>query len=461
MALSANTVWEVRTTGSSTNGGGYVSGGTDWSQQDAAQYSVTDGVTAGTTTITSATANFGTDVVGNLIYVSGGTGSVAAARYQIISRTNATTIVVDRSTGLTAGTGVTLKIGGAVDHPNIVIPIMVSYNIVWIKTGTYDFSTGVTVATATYPYKIEGYNSTRGDGTAASVTLRATAAITMITGSNGGTAQSDMHVYRNLTLDGNSDTGTNATTIGSTGTGTLTAFINVIIKNWSGNGINGGSSTYPNVYGHNLEIYGCNKGISGASACTLNVMLYGCSIHDNTSHGVEQISGQGLTVVGCLFYDNGGSGLVYTGRLSLIQNCTAYNNTSHGFHNSASGWNLSWIRNCVSYGNGAKGFSKTGSTNEWMFNCAAAGNTTGQIDHSTAYQINCITTDLTGNPFTNAPSGDFSLNNTAGQGAILRAAGFPGVFPDGTTTGYLDIGAAQHQDSGGGSSVKGMRILGG
>ena len=64
MALSANTVLEVRNGGSDTNGGGFVTGaaGTDWSQQDAAQYSVTDGVTAGTTTITSATANFGTDV---------------------------------------------------------------------------------------------------------------------------------------------------------------------------------------------------------------------------------------------------------------------------------------------------------------------------------------------------------------------------------------------------------------
>ena len=52
--------------------------GTDHTLQDAAQYSVTDGVTNGTTTITSATANFGTDVVGNLMYVHGGTGIVAA-----------------------------------------------------------------------------------------------------------------------------------------------------------------------------------------------------------------------------------------------------------------------------------------------------------------------------------------------------------------------------------------------
>ena len=90
MALSASTILEVRSTGSDTNSFGFVTGasGTDWSQQDAAQYSVTDGVTAGTTTITSASANFGTDVVGNLIYVQGGTAPVTAGWDQITVRTN-------------------------------------------------------------------------------------------------------------------------------------------------------------------------------------------------------------------------------------------------------------------------------------------------------------------------------------------------------------------------------------
>ncbi len=58
MALSANTVWEVRgATGAVTNGGGYVtgSGTTDYSQQPGAQIAVVDAVANGTTTITSAT----------------------------------------------------------------------------------------------------------------------------------------------------------------------------------------------------------------------------------------------------------------------------------------------------------------------------------------------------------------------------------------------------------------------
>ena len=57
-AISNDTVFEVRTDGSDTNGGGFVTGasGTNWTLQAAAQYAVTDAVTAGVAT--SATANF-------------------------------------------------------------------------------------------------------------------------------------------------------------------------------------------------------------------------------------------------------------------------------------------------------------------------------------------------------------------------------------------------------------------
>ena len=85
MALSASGVWEVRTAGNDTNGGGFKSGasGTDYSQQDAKNtagnnISTTDAVSDGTTTITSATAAFTSAIVGNFIYLTGGTGSIAA-----------------------------------------------------------------------------------------------------------------------------------------------------------------------------------------------------------------------------------------------------------------------------------------------------------------------------------------------------------------------------------------------
>jgi hypothetical protein len=54
---------------------------------------------------------------------------------------------------------------------------------------------------------------------------------------------------------------------------------------------------------------------------------------------------------------------------------------------------------------------------------------------------------LSANPFTNGASNDFSLNSTAGGGAAVKAAGFPGVLNSGGT-GFIDLGALQVQASG-------------
>jgi hypothetical protein len=63
---------------------------------------------------------------------------------------------------------------------------------------------------------------------------------------------------------------------------------------------------------------------------------------------------------------------------------------------------------------------------------------------------------MTGDPFNNAASSDFSLNNTASAGAACRSAGWPGrIGALGATAGtnYMDIGALQAQPSAGGGTV--------
>jgi hypothetical protein len=50
---------------------------------------------------------------------------------------------------------------------------------------------------------------------------------------------------------------------------------------------------------------------------------------------------------------------------------------------------------------------------------------------------------LTASPFGTG----YMLNDTAGGGALLKAAGTPGDMLDGTNTNYLDIGALQRQES--------------
>ena len=55
--------------------------------------------------------------------------------------------------------------------------------------------------------------------------------------------------------------------------------------------------------------------------------------------------------------------------------------------------------------------------------------------------------------FTNAAGGDFSIGSTS----PAKATGYPGAFLGGST-GYLDIGAVQRQEAGGGGNAN---ILGG
>jgi len=60
---------------------------------------------------------------------------------------------------------------------------------------------------------------------------------------------------------------------------------------------------------------------------------------------------------------------------------------------------------------------------------------------------------ITAGPFTNSGSGDYSLNATAGGGVACKLAGYPGAFPGGTSTGFLDAGAVQTSGGGGGGST--------
>ena len=66
---------------------------------------------------------------------------------------------------------------------------------------------------------------------------------------------------------------------------------------------------------------------------------------------------------------------------------------------------------------------------------------------------------LSGDPFTNAASGDFTLNATASAGAAARAVGAPASILGVTGAGYPDIGVLQHQDAGGGSTGGGSSVV--
>ena len=350
MAIGAACVWEVRTTGNDTNGGGYAGGGTDWSQQDAAQYSVTDGVTAGTTTITSATANFGTDVVGNVMYVQGGTGSVTAGWYQIISRTNATTIVVDRSTGLTAGTGVTLKIGGAFATPGRLSNLLVSGNRAWVKSGTYTITTstvgpsGPFYQSTSVAGSVEGYNSTRGDRSTTQPELNA-GLITAVTLWRSACTNSAFN-FVNLCANGNAKASvTGFAHDGAQTSDLLCKAINCVSGFNNSNAVSCVADTcsgYGFISGIALDCYAvsCGHGFRNmrcfnciAKSCTTWGFLqdsqpegHWCCIADTCPDGFYQpnLNATGCIAINCTrgFNNNGGSS-------GQLLDCSGWNNTNN------------------------------------------------------------------------------------------------------------------------------------
>lgn len=455
MALSASTVWEIQTGGSDTNGGGYVSGGTDWSQQASPQYSVTDGVSAGTTTIISATAAFGTDVVGNIMYVAGGTGSITAGWYQITARTNSTTITVDRSTGLTAGTGVTLKIGGALASPGQACANAASGNALWLKAGTYSISStsnnvsGGRITTPngtgnTADARIIAYTTTRGDGVGFATLQVASSGVTSITVITPG---SDCYL-EGIDVDGQSKSAIQ----GFNSSNGAVVFQRCKARNCTANGMQAGN---------NWLIIGCLFTGNGGTVGTHFSLRLGsgaakairCEATGNTVDGFGIDSG--TLVIDSISWGNTGTarGFNLLSTASSAINCTAYGNGSDGFlFGGSNGGNV--CINCVSTGNGGWGFNQGSSfTNTFLSNCAATTNTSGtKVGTLVAANVTGFVT-LSADPFVSAASGNFALNATAGGGAGCRAAGIPGAFPGGTTTGYADIGAAQHADAGGGLLV--------
>lgn len=429
MAISGSAVFEVENGGSDTNGGFFVTGasGTDWSMQSSPQYSVTDGVTAGTTTITSATAAFGTDVVGNGIYVQGGTGSVTAGWYQITARGSATSITVDRSTGLTAGTGVTLHIGGAFATPGLGASLMTAAGqIMWIKysASAYVLTTSSTGAggiltMAAQQFRVEGYDVTRGDRTGNRPLIQMPpSGVTfggntfLISGGASGT------VYANIALDGNNIT--NASGIGAATQRVRTASCTVV--NFSAAG-----STGINAIGHITRCMAnnCTTGFNGAysSCCTAISCTTGFSAFNEASKCLASACGTGFSC---------GSAVSN----SYCRQCTADNCTVSGFTGFTTESHA--FESCIA-SNNLVGFTVVTVTS--MLTCATYGNTTAI---SGTPQMNYSQVVLSAQPYVSAGT-DFRPNSTSGGGLSLRGAGY-GVYGQ---TDNSDIGAVQHSDPSG------------
>jgi hypothetical protein len=425
MSLSASTVWEVRpSAGSDTNGGGFVTGasGTDWTQQNAAKYALTNGTTAGTTTVLTSSAS--SDMVGNIAYIAGGTGSITGNWYQITAQSTGVSITVDRSTGLTTGTGVTVNIGGALSTLVQMFTIWTATNTntggqtAWVKasgTTIINSGNGLTFEPTNYCY-MYGYTSTRGDN--GQVTLQGASGL----GSQMVTAAG--MTLANFLFDGgklSSVSGFNCLKC------TFVSFIvNCTFQNCAQSAIN-----FSNNSNIAWQCTATNCGGGGNSVFNYSANNGPNAMVDCVATGCPAVgfNGFGGALIRCISANNTGStsyGIQVGGSddQMVIDHCLIYKNGGDGIRATNSAPPNFMITNCIIYGNGGYGINNNSSALNYVANYNAFGsNTSGARNNFTA-GTNDVT--LTGDPTTNGSSNVFTLNNTAGAGAACRGAGYPG-----------------------------------
>lgn len=448
-AFGAGMEWDVRTTGSDANGGGFdplvASPGTDYSQQNAAQFAYTDIVIGGTTTqATSVARAFSAVDPGNVINVTAGAGCTVQ-RVEILS-VAAGVATFDKSLGtaastctgnlggslLTIGAGATALGGGTA---SATVP-----GILHIKSGTYTLTSGVTFSSlGGQNLVVWGYETTHRDGGTRPLITTATNSVNLFTSSSTNTK-----VYRNLSLSNTAGTRGVGIVGGTGGVYPITIVEDSILDGFSYHY----QADAPGTAGHftclNSEL---KNATTGGVVFWFEGSVDGCYFHDNVGDALKDITTQNYyLLVRNSIFDTNGRGVVFIADelIGEISGNTFYNQTTDAVYFPASGSNSVWLQNNVFYGNGgyAVNCNGTGTCPSFTVKRSNRNNAYGSNVSGTQPVAGLHDVTLSANPFTDAPNGDFTLNNTAGGGASLKGAAFPSGFGT-TTANSLDIGAVQ------------------
>ncbi len=443
-AVAATTVWEVRTTGNNNNGGGFNSAasGTDYSQQDSPQIVYTDLVIGGTTTqATSALNPFDATSPGNIVNVVSGAGCTVQ-RAQVLSVAGSTA-TFDKALGTAASTCAG-NLGGALASwaplmNNLGSSIMVSSNKVWTKSGTYSFSTGL-LAYAINAVAFYGYETTRGDGGARPLITSATNSLDLVTFSGGA----GYNTFENIDFSHTAATRGKGFTRSGGGTHPVVACYKCKFSGFSNAIADASGAYYSPLILRAVEITATTGAAITFGQSGGVVRIFASYIHDNGGVGVSAVSGSSpvLFLNDTIIADSTGDGINSASATAVVylQNCTITGNTGDGIQVGSTNPVNFMIVNSILYSNGAYGInfpSASEQSQNTMFN-AYGSNTSGNVNNG---NTGTSPVTLTASPFTDSANQDYSLNSTAGGGAAVRSAGYPGAFPGGLTTGYMSIGA--------------------
>ena len=455
MAIHADFVFEVRTTGDDTNGGGYKSsaGTTDYSQQDVAELSLTDCATSGTgvTTLTSVTGGFTAAMVGNSINLSAGT-NLTTGLYEITAFTDANTVTLDRSPDDTVGgvSGATGKVGGALASPGMVSgDSRAEGNKVWIQSGTY------AVNNATYgtpnstihalDVQLEGYETVRGD----------------LTGNEFSTARPLIQA-----------------SVSSIGTILVNGYFSRLRVD-GGDGLSGnsGSAGYSNHYIHvenvvtgfvgtstrclGCKVVGATTGYSSVRWC------FDCVAGDCTTGFLNNT--QGVSWVRCIAYDCTTYGFRGNEHQSTVCYCIA-DNTRYGFYDGDGSFDPV-VLNCIAINCSDYGFRMRNSSSKQtlVFQSASYNNGSRFFGGTSggARDVDANPIVLTANPFVDSANRDYRINDADGGGKLLKGFGYnpettdttnisallPSTLPGGTS-GFYYLTHWEEETSAAGTTIE-------
>jgi hypothetical protein len=195
-----------------------------------------------------------------------------------------------------------------------------------------------------------------------------------------------------------------------------------------------------------LSTTSSNSSSVGFQSISAGAMIVGCLITGGSGSGC--IGGSNvIAIIGCTLRDAGFGITLSTSTAIVIGN--SFRNITNVYVKATASQRL--FQNNVAWGVGGSSqwYQSAGTVVENNQLNNFVGNM-GVADADLGNWINSNGVTLTADPFVS--STDLTLNTTSGGGALVRAAGYPA---------YLDGGAWQHQDAGGGGMIGGGNLNGG
>lgn len=507
---SASSNVGVASVGTPTNG----TFGIDYSQGTAAITTNTDLASLNGTTapcqVTSTGLPFGVNHVGNFIHITAGT-NWTAGWYEIVS-VSVVTATLDRACGSSATlTSGTYYVGGALSMNSTldddIMEAVVGGNTIFTKSGSYTLGEAVAVAstscTGTIPCPNIGYTTLRGDSTTGTNRpLWASAANTFTNGQyrmfyNHRVSGTANPVYvngsgsemRNVSCV-NPSTSANRTCI-SINASSPAFNIEAVAQNGDALGTSGDDKVFGGYFhdsnrGMNISTARHDMSNIIISACRTAGMLVADSnkqIKNSTIHGWATPRGTGISISASItnikMYSN-----IIDGWTTGIAGATAqqfsnsgsynffYNNTADTSLYSADPTDVTGTN--PTYTAVAELTGSTATTSGSVLTDAGATFTsvTDNVDYLHVFSGTGVTTG--GYLITSHTTTTLTVNNALGTssagnvvysvptgrnlaiGTPLKGLGYPGAFAGSSTTGYMDPGAVQRQESSSSTDLLGV-----